>query len=168
MDESINNLNSFTQKLACDNDIKALTAIHERLMQYGYKMQTKHIGAAKSGFDIKYSIKSRKPIVQALYKKNKDAGFEIHMRPLNVTRYADRFFELTEHIRNCCINGKDCTKCGYCDKAYEYEYEGVRYNKCQFICFNFRFTNIDELDVDSIIRVLDMELSHIHISGGTK
>jgi len=71
------------------------------------------------------------------------------------------FSELTEHIRNCCIGGKDCTKCGYCDKAYEYEYENIKYCKCQFICFNFRFENIDELDIDSIIRVLDMELEEI-------
>jgi len=94
MDKAANNISGFLQKLEHDNDKKALSAIHERLLQYGYKMQAKHIAAGKLGFDIKYNIKSRKPIVQILYRKNKDTGFEIHMRPLHVSRYANRFFRI--------------------------------------------------------------------------
>ena len=161
MDEPIITLDSFTQKIESDTDKKALIAVHERLMQHGYKMHGKQTGAQQSGFDIKYSIKSRKPIVQVLYKKNKDAGYEIHMRPLHVAQYASHFSELTEHIRDCCVSGKDCTQCGYCDKAYKYEVEGVKYCKCQFICYNFRFENIEEADVDSILQILEMELEHI-------
>jgi len=161
MDDPVSHIDEFVQKLERGNDKKALLAIHERLMQYDYKMQAKHTGAGNLGFDIKYSIKSRKPIAQVLYRKNKDADFEIHVRPLHVAQYAHRFSELSEHIRNCCIGGKDCTQCGYCDKAYEYECAGVKYCKCQFICFNFRLENIGEHDIDSIVRVLDMELEQI-------
>jgi hypothetical protein len=156
--EATYNMYDFLQKLERESDKMALTAIHERLMRGGYKIQAKHKGA---GFDIKYSIKSRKPIVQILYKKDKYSGFEIHLRPLHIEHYSNRLSELSEHIRNCCIQGKDCGKCGYCDKAYVYEYEGITYVKCQFICFNFRFINIDICDIDSVIRVLDMELEQI-------
>ena len=151
-------IDDFARKLPRENDRKALAAVHERLTREGYKIQAKHNGA---GFDIKYSIKSRKPIVAILYKKNKDADFEIHVRPLHVARYANRFCELSEHIRNCCINGRECGRCGYCDKAYVFEYEGITYVKCQFICANFCFTDIDEGDADSILRILDMELEEI-------
>ena len=148
----------FAQKLARKGDRDALLAVHERLTNAGYKLQAKGKG---DGFDIKYSIKSRKPIAAVLYQKNKGSAFELHVRPQHVSQYADRFAEMTEHIRNCCIQGKDCTKCGYCDKAYVYEYEGVTYTKCQFICYNFCFTDIEEQDVSSILRVLDMELENI-------
>jgi len=152
-------IDDFLQYLQRESDRKALSLVHHRLMDNGYKMQAKH---KNLGFDIKYSTKSRKPIVAAHYKKNKDSDFELHVRPLHVAQYARRFAELSEHVRNCCLQGRDCVKCGYCGKAYEYEYEGVNYLKCQFICFNFCFTDIEEQDVDSILRVLDMELEQIH------
>lgn len=69
---------------------------------------------------------------------------------------------MSENIRNCCIKGKDCTKCGYCDKAYEYEFDGMNFVKCQFICYNFCFVNIENQDVNSIVNILDMELEQIH------
>ncbi len=141
--------------LKYENDKTAFMAVHDRLISSGYKMQAKQ---NKSGFDVKYSIKSRKPIVQMLYGKNKNSGFEIHMRLLHVAQYSKRFSELSAHIRDCCLQGGDCRNCGYCDKAYVFEFEGITYTKCQFICANFCFTGIDVDDVDSIIRVLDMEL----------
>jgi len=158
MSEILCSIDDFLKKLERESEKRALDIIHERLMRIGYKIQAKHKGL---GFDIKYSIKSRKPIATASYRKNKESGFELHIRPLHVAQYANRFSELSEHIRNCCIQGKDCTRCGYCDKAYEYEYEGISYVKCQFICFNFCFTDIEDSDIDSILQVLDMELEHV-------
>ena len=155
-ENSVNNIDDFAQKLKRQIDQKVLLAVHDKLIQKEYKIQAKHQGA---GFDIKYSIKSRKPIVAMCGRK--DGAFEIHLRPLHVASYANRFSELSEHIRNCCLQGKDCFRCGYCDKAYEYEYNGTAYVKCQFICFNFCFTEIEDCDVDSILQVLDMELEQI-------
>jgi hypothetical protein len=161
MNEPVCNIDNFLKKLRRESDKIVLSAIHERLMNNGYKIQAKHKGVGGAGFDIKYSIKSKKPIVEAFYKKNKSSDFELHVRPLHVFQYAHRFSELSEHIKNSCIQGRDCIKCGYCDKAYEYEYEGIKYVKCQFICYNFCFTDIEDQDVDSILRVLDMELERI-------
>jgi hypothetical protein len=158
-------LGEFTQKLTRICDKEALTAVHDRLIQYGYKVQSKHAGAGKCGFDIKYSIKSRKPLVQILYKRNKNADFEIHMRPLHVAQYASRFSELSEYVRGACLGGRDCGDCGYCTKAYEYEHGGAKYRKCQFICFNFAFTDFDESDIDSIMLLLNMELERLHPQG---
>jgi hypothetical protein len=136
-----------------------LTEVHRKLIDSGYKILAKHKGI---GFDIKYNIKNRNPIVAVLYRKNKDSGFEMHIRPLHVAQYAGHFSELSEHIKNCCTQGRDCINCGYCDNAYEYEYEGIFYKKCQFICYNFCFTEIEEQDINSILQVLDMELQHIN------
>ena len=149
-------MNEFLAMLERESDKQVLSALHERLTGLGYKAMTKPSG---QGFDIKYSVKSRKPLVAIAYKKG--TGFEVHIRPLHVASYAHRLSELSEHIRECCLGGRDCARCGYCDKAYAYEYEGKAYFKCQFICFNFRFTDIQEGDVESILKVLDMELEQI-------
>jgi hypothetical protein len=60
------NINDFAQKLNRKSEQKALLCVHERLTNIGYKLTAKHKGM---GFDIKYNIKSQKPIVQILYKK---------------------------------------------------------------------------------------------------
>jgi len=99
-------MEEFTHMLKRKSERDALSAVQ------GYKLQAKHSG---EGFDLKCNIKSRKPLVAIRYKKNKNAGFELHIRPLHVARYAYRFSELSERIRDCCINGRDCTKCGYCE-----------------------------------------------------
>ena len=151
-------LSEYTEKLTQPTDREALLALHEKLMDCGYKMQSKHRGA---GFGLKYSIKSRKPLLAVEYKKNKNSGFEIHLRPLHVAQYAHRLGELSEHIRDCCLGGRDCGRCGYCDKAYVFEYAGAVYTKCQFICYNFCFTELQPGDGASILRVLEMELACI-------
>jgi hypothetical protein len=38
----------------------------------------------------------------------------------------------------------------------------MNFVKCQFICYNFCFVNIENQDVNSIVNILDMELEQIH------
>ena len=71
----------FAEKLNQKSDKNVLIAVHKKLIKSGYKIQAKYKGL---GFDIKYSIKSRKPIVEIFNKKNRNSNFEMHIRPFYV------------------------------------------------------------------------------------
>ena len=93
----------------------------------------------------------------AVFHMERDGSFILNVRPLNVASYSRRFGELNERVRRLCLDGADCRFCGYCKTPHRFEYEGVKYVKCQIICCNFHFYGVSEEDAPSVLAVLDWE-----------
>ncbi len=69
--------------------------------------------------------------------------------------------DFSENIRNQILNSANCSycssKCG--DKKYIFTYQECEYIKCHFLCNNFTFQNIGKSDIDSLMYIINNEIT---------
>ena len=87
-------------------------------------------------------------------------GMMLQMRIANPSSFA-RLDAYIAHIRDQILNAGDCRHCSpKCEgKQYVFWYQGKAYEKCQFLCSNFRFREIQDSDVADILAILDGEFA---------
>lgn len=88
-------------------------------------------------------------------------GMIIQLRIENQATFG-KLDELSENIRSRIVNGGECRYCcTKCEgKRYTFTYQGKEYVKCQFICSNFRFEDINERDIASLMDIIHSEIHY--------
>ena len=148
-------LDDVLRNILLETDKRLVTIIDQKLTSIGFKRQVINTGL----WTVKYFYKNeRKETV--VFHVERDDSFSMNIRPLHVAEYSNRFNALSEHVRYACLHGRDCCHCGYCNHFYTFQYEDKSYEKCQIICCNFCFYDIEEQDIDSILYLLDLELRY--------
>lgn len=89
-------------------------------------------------------------------------GMNIQLRIENENSFTT-LDDLTENIRRQILNASDCRFCSpKCDgKRYIFTYHGTEYTKCQMLCSNFRLRVTDENDINSIIKLVGLEITFV-------
>lgn len=72
----------------------------------------------------------------------------------------DKLDAYSENIRNQILHAQyDCKDCGCSEKAYVFQHAGHQYRKCHMLCGNFRLCVKSDEDVDSVMDIINREIS---------
>ncbi|GHU83481.1 hypothetical protein AGMMS50284_7110 [Clostridia bacterium] len=93
------------------------------------------------------------------YGKSAAPGLHLQIRITNRGMF-DRLGELSPHIRNQILGGRDCCfcLCGCKGSNYVFGYQEQDYIKCKNIGSNFRLKDIGEDDIESVMKIVDWEV----------
>ena len=74
----------------------------------------------------------------------------------------DKLKEFNDNIRNQILNANDCRYCSTkCEgKRYTFSFDGKDHVKCQMLCSNFRFENINKNDINNIMDIINGEIDY--------
>ena len=146
----------------------AARGIIEAFDKNGLTIKVKHIFPTKPAayFRVLCFIKKSKEAViintkNDLGPKGVIPGMNIQLRIENGSTLVG-LDEFTENIRSTIINGNDCCYCSEkCKRNCSvFTYNGINYVKCQFICSNFRFHDIEESDISDLLYIVNGEIEY--------
>jgi hypothetical protein len=133
--------------------------IHNKLIESGYickKGRYHNKGKGKEMVIIGFS---------------EDRGFTIRMRLPKLSNYSLNLDILSERVRECILNGKNC--CFYsccfaknknletCGQEYTFRFQDKSYLKCKLVYENFIFYGLSEEDTSSLKKLIDNEVSYL-------
>ncbi|MBH1942146.1 hypothetical protein I5677_14685 [Mobilitalea sibirica] len=90
--------------------------------------------------------------------------FKIQLR-INNRSTLDKLDDYSENIRNAILTAAPCKACPNREGIftghgeYIFTYHGKEYRKCQTMCTNFKIQNLNECDIDSLIDIINHEIS---------
>ncbi|MCL2774628.1 MAG: hypothetical protein FWD71_14975 [Oscillospiraceae bacterium] len=127
----------------------------------GFTIMIQHIIPAKSCayYRVLCFINKSKETVSINTKNSNNDNIDMKIRIENRNTF-DKMDEFTENIRNQILNAIDCHYCSdKCEgKKYQFTFRGNEYVKCQYLDCNFRFPKITEIDIASIMKIINDEL----------
>ena len=154
-------------------DRKAERDLTERIVRYfidaGLTVKVKHIFYDKPWAYFRVMCYIKKSAEAVIINTKTDLGKEgvvdgmaFQLRISN-TKTFEELDKLSENVRNQIVNANDC---GYCSakcegKRHTFSYNGTDHVKCHFICSNFRFADISEIDIASIMAIIKNEFDKI-------
>ena len=140
-----------------DSEKNIYEDIHNKLIESGY--------ICKKG-RYYYNGRGKEKVIIGISEYN---GFGIRMRLPKLPDYSSNISELSEHVKGCILNGKDCyyQNCCFaknnnletCKQEYIFEYKDKQYIKCKLAYENFKFYKLSEEDIPSLIKLIDYEVA---------
>lgn len=91
-----------------------------------------------------------------------DGGFSIQLR-ITSQRSFERLGDLSDNVRSCILNGRDCKSphCCNCGHEYRFEYDDRQYRKCHMLCDNFMLYKLSQTDRDSVFSLIENEITEL-------
>lgn len=139
-----------------ETEMKIYEDTHNKLVKSGY--------ICKTG---RYHYKGEKVIIGLANLPSEDHGFAIRMRLPKLPNYAFSLNVLSDRVKECILNGKDCHSCYFgkghdtCGKEYIFEFQDKTYHKCRLAYENFIFYGLSEEDISSLEKLIDNEVLYI-------
>lgn len=85
-------------------------------------------------------------------------GFSVQIRITSQQSF-DMLSDLSDNVRGCIINGRNCKAphCCNCGNEYRFEYNDKQYRKCHMLCDNFMLCNLSQADKASVFALIENE-----------
>jgi hypothetical protein len=142
-----------------ETEKKIYEDIHNKLIKLGY--------ICKSG-RYYYKGKGKEKVIIGF---GDDRGFTIRMRLPKLSNYLINLDILSERVRECILNGKNCcfNYCCFaknknletCGQEYTFEFQNKTYLKCKLVYENFKFYGLNEEDIPSLEKLINNEVSYL-------
>ena len=156
-------LETFFSTIYEEDEKEIIRQIIKRFEECGLPVKTKQYAqpCMEGTFRILCFIKKS---AEAVIINNKGMGrdcmsIQVRIDDRSILEKLDNF---SENIKNQILNSTDCKYCSAkCDKKqYVFTYQENEYIKCHVFCVNFIFQNMNKNDIDSLMNIINNEISY--------